>query len=58
MSQGGLVVDLDVRPRATGPTSEAAIATAEALGAPVDELDRRERTTAALGLEGGVAPRQ
>ena len=67
MTTGWIVYDLGGRAAAAGPTSEAAIATAEALGAmplraritraTADELDRLELPTAALGLEADDAPR-
>ena len=62
-----IVFDLGGRPRAAGPTSEAAIATAEALSAiplrarvasaTADELDGLDLAPAALGLEAKDAPR-
>ena len=67
MSAGWIVFDLGGRGAAAGATSEAAVATAEALGAmplrarigaaTVDELDALELPAAALGLETEGAPR-
>ena len=67
MNAGWIVFDLGGRPRAAGPTSEAAVATAEALGAmplrsrvasaTAEELDALELPAAALGLEADDTPR-
>ena len=65
MNAGWIVFDLGGRPRAAGPTSEAAVATAQALGAmplrsrvasaTAEELDALE-LPAALGLEADDTP--
>ena len=67
MTAGWIVFDLGGRPHAAGPTSDAAVATAKALGAmplrsriasaTADELDALELSAAALGLEAEDAPR-